>query len=99
MNANDPNRSSSGSSAATSKARETEDVDLSELLRSLRSLVSDSPERQAKIETLMVAYANGNLQVDAEATAAAMIDDAVMHRPRSAKFRNPRGSHFPSGPR
>ena len=99
MNANDPNRSSSGSSAATSKALEAEDVDLSELLRSLRSLVSDSPERQAKIERLMVAYANGTLQVDAEATAAAIIDDAVMHRPRPAKFRSPRGAHFPSGRR
>jgi anti-sigma28 factor (negative regulator of flagellin synthesis) len=86
MNVNDPNRSYTGSSAGTSRARQTnpsipgEDVHLSELLRCLRSLVSDSPERQAKIEGLMLAYANGDLQVDAEATAAAIIDDAIIHR-------------------
>ena len=87
MNVNDPHRPYAGSSAATSRARQiipsipAEDVHLSELLRSLRSLVSDSPERQAKIEGLMLAYANGDLQVDAEATASAIIDDAILHRP------------------
>ena len=84
MNVNDPNRSYAGSSAAASRARQTsippEDLHLSELLRSLRSLVSDSPERQAKIEGLMLAYANGDLEVDAEATASAIIDDAILHR-------------------
>jgi len=86
MNVNDPHRPNASSSAATSRARQTipaveaDDVDLSELLRSLRSLVSDSPERQAKIEGLMLAYANGDLQVNAEATASAIIDDAILHR-------------------
>jgi anti-sigma28 factor (negative regulator of flagellin synthesis) len=86
MNVNDPNRSFAGSSAGTSRARQTipsiptDDIHLSELLRCLRSLVSDSPERQAKIEGLMLAYANGDLEVDAEATASAIIDDAVLHR-------------------
>jgi anti-sigma28 factor (negative regulator of flagellin synthesis) len=86
MNVNDPYRSYAGSSAATSRARQpmpsvaVDDVDLSELLRSLRSLVSDSPERQAKIEGLMLAYANGDLEVDAEATASAIIDDAILTR-------------------
>ena len=94
MNVNDPNRSSLGSSAATSRARQTsspqpatsgealaafaEDVDLAELVRTLRSLAADSPERQAKIEGLMRAYASGDLRVDAEATASAIIDEAVI---------------------
>ena len=86
MNVNDPHRPYAGTSAATSRARQTtppiptDDIHLSELLRCLRSLVSDSPERQAKIERLMLAYANGDLQVDAEATASAIIDDAILHR-------------------
>jgi anti-sigma28 factor (negative regulator of flagellin synthesis) len=93
MNVNEPNRSSSGSSAAAARARQTvtplapssgaqpasaEDSHLCELLRILRSLAADSPERQAKIEGLMRADATGDLQVDAEATALAIIDDAVV---------------------
>jgi len=93
MNVNDPHRSSLGSSAATSRARQTitlqatsgealaafaEDVDLAELLRSLRSLAADSPERQAKIEGLVRAYAIGDLRGDAEVTASAIIDEAVI---------------------
>jgi hypothetical protein len=42
----------------------------------LCALAADSPERQAKIQSLMRAYATGSLQVDADATASAMIDDA-----------------------
>ena len=57
-----------------------EDIHLAELLRTLRSLAADSPERQAKIEGLMRAYASGDLQVDAEATASAIIDEAVIAR-------------------
>jgi flagellar biosynthesis anti-sigma factor FlgM len=56
-----------------------DDVHLSELVRSLRSLAADSPERQAKIENLARTYATGNYKVDAEATASAMIDDAFQH--------------------
>ena len=93
MNVNEPDHSSSGSSAAAARARQTVtplapsseappnsagDSHLSELLRSLRSLAADSPERQAEIEGLMRAYATGGLQVDAEATALAIIDDAVV---------------------
>jgi anti-sigma28 factor (negative regulator of flagellin synthesis) len=53
------------------------------LVRSLCALAADSPERQAKIQSLMRAYATGGLQVDAEATASAMIDDAFSsHRTR-----------------
>ena len=86
MNVNEPNRSVSSSSAATARARSeespasTSDRDLAELVRSLCALAADSPERQAKIQDLMRAYATGNLQVDAEATASAMIDDAFHSR-------------------
>jgi anti-sigma28 factor (negative regulator of flagellin synthesis) len=86
MNVNNPNRISSGSSAATARARLADpyagDFHLAELVRTLRSLVADSPERQAKMEGLMRAYAAGELRVDAEATASAMIDDAVVPRAR-----------------
>ena len=54
-----------------------DDVHLSELVRSLRSLAADSPERQAKIEGLARAYATGSYQVDSHATAAAIINDAT----------------------
>ena len=56
-----------------------DDVHLSELVRSLRSLASESPERQHRIEELARAHAGGSYQVDAEATASAMIDDAMVH--------------------
>jgi len=55
----------------------SDNVDLSELVRSLRSLASDSPERQAKLEELARMYASGNYTVDAAATAAKIIDDAI----------------------
>ena len=86
MNVNEPNRSASSSSAATARARNeeslasTSDGHLAELVRSLCALAGDSPERQAKIKSLMRAYATGNLQVNAEATASAMIDDAFGSR-------------------
>jgi anti-sigma28 factor (negative regulator of flagellin synthesis) len=87
MNVNNPNRTSVGPSAATAPARLADahagDFHLAELVRTLRSLVADSPERQAKMEGLMRAYASGELRVDAEATASAIIDDAV--RPRSRR--------------
>jgi len=86
MNLNEPNRSVSSSSAATARARTeespgaTSDGHLAELVRSLCALAADSPERQAKIKSLMRDYVTGNLQVNAEATAAAMIDDAFSSR-------------------
>ena len=54
-----------------------DDVHLSELVRSLRSLAADSPERQAKLEHIARSYAQGSYQVDAHATAANIIDDAL----------------------
>jgi anti-sigma28 factor (negative regulator of flagellin synthesis) len=92
MNVNEPNRSTSSSSAATVRARtapacspaelpdSASDGHLDELVRSLCALAADSPERQAKIRGLMRAYATGNLRVDAEATAGAIVDDAISSR-------------------
>jgi flagellar biosynthesis anti-sigma factor FlgM len=57
-----------------------DDVHLSELVRSLRSLAADSPERQARLENIARAYAQGTYQVDADATAAQMIRDATLKR-------------------
>jgi flagellar biosynthesis anti-sigma factor FlgM len=53
-----------------------DDVHLSELVQSLRSLTADSPERQARIEQIARSYANGTYQVDSKATASKIIDDA-----------------------
>jgi hypothetical protein len=84
MNVNQP--SASNSSAAAARARTDEslafasDGQLAELVRNLCALAADSPERQAKIQSLMHAYATGGLQVDAEATASAIVDDAFSPR-------------------
>jgi len=63
--------------AASSTSSSSDDVHLSELVRSLRSLASDSPERQNQIEQIARTYANGSYSVDAQATAGAIIDDAT----------------------
>jgi flagellar biosynthesis anti-sigma factor FlgM len=55
----------------------SDDVHLSELVRSLRSLAADSPERQAHLEQIARAYASGTYQVDAHATASKIVDDAI----------------------
>ena len=57
----------------------SDDVHLSELVRSLRSLVPDSPERQERIEQIARAYASGTYKVDAEATASKIIDDSLQY--------------------
>lgn len=67
-NANGPSSNSSSAS---------DDVDLSGLVRNLRSLAADSPERQGKVDQLTRAYASGNYTVDPQATAGAIIDDAT----------------------
>ena len=54
-----------------------DDVHLSELVRSLRSLASESPERQAHLEEIARTYARGAYQVDVQATASKIIDDAI----------------------
>jgi flagellar biosynthesis anti-sigma factor FlgM len=73
-------RANTANRAATSGAvnpSSNDDVHLSELVRSLRSLAADSPERQVQIEQLTRAYAAGNYKIDAEATASAIIQDAI----------------------
>jgi flagellar biosynthesis anti-sigma factor FlgM len=67
-------RSGSGSGA---NAVSQDDVHLSELVRSLRSLAADSPERQARLEQMARSYASGTYQVDTGGTASKIIDDAV----------------------
>jgi anti-sigma28 factor (negative regulator of flagellin synthesis) len=42
-------------------------------------LAADSPERKARIEQIARQYASGTYQVDAQATAAGIIDDAFQH--------------------
>jgi flagellar biosynthesis anti-sigma factor FlgM len=56
-----------------------DDVHLSELVRSLRSLAAGSPERQERLEQIARACANGTYQMDADATASKVIDDALLY--------------------
>jgi anti-sigma28 factor (negative regulator of flagellin synthesis) len=64
--------------ASTNGVAMGDDVHLPELVRSLRSLACDSPERQARMEELARVHASGNYTVDASAIAAKMIDDAMV---------------------
>lgn len=57
-----------------------DEMHLSELVRTLRSLVADSPERQERIEQIARAYASGSYHPDASATASKMIDDGFEYR-------------------
>lgn len=68
---------SRAANGANGAAASSDDVHLSELVRSLRSLAADSPERQARLEQIARAYANGTYQVDSRATASKIIDDAI----------------------
>jgi flagellar biosynthesis anti-sigma factor FlgM len=63
-------------STQTTATSSNDDVHLSELVKSLRSLAADSPERQAKLESLARSYANGSYAVDATASASKIIDDS-----------------------
>lgn len=54
-----------------------DDVHLSELVRSLRSLAAESPERQARLEQIARSVAGGTYQVDSKATASKIVDDAL----------------------
>jgi flagellar biosynthesis anti-sigma factor FlgM len=68
-----------GQQGAAGGTTSSDDIHLSELVRSLRSLAADSPERQARIEQIARAYAGGNYNVDAQATASKIIGDALHH--------------------
>lgn len=52
-------------------------VQLSGLAQSLNGLDAESPERDAKVEALAKAYADGTYNVDPDKTAAGIIDDAL----------------------
>ena len=70
-------QSSLESSSSTGSAQgSNDDVHLSELVRSLRSLAADSPERQARLEQIARSYANGTYNVDPKETASKIVDDA-----------------------
>jgi hypothetical protein len=55
-----------------------DDVHLSELVRSLRALAADSPERQAHIESIARTHAQGSYAVNAEGTAVEVIREALV---------------------
>ncbi len=62
--------------AARDAAASEDDIALADLVKCLRSLLVDSPERQARIEEIARAYARGVYRV-AEERAARIIDDAI----------------------
>lgn len=70
-------RPATNAGAGSTSAASGDDIHLSELVQSLRSLAADSPERQARLEQIARSYANGSYKVDAEGTASKMIDDAL----------------------
>ena len=76
-----PARTSTGTGASSTGAAggpaSSDDVHLSELVRGLRSLAADSPEHQTRMEQIARSYANGTYTVDAHATAAKIVDDAI----------------------
>jgi flagellar biosynthesis anti-sigma factor FlgM len=69
-------QSARSNNASGTNAVSQDDVHLSELVRSLRSLAADSPERQARLEQMARSYASGTYQVDTGGTASKIIDDA-----------------------
>ena len=56
-----------------------DDFHLSELVRNLRALAANSPERQERLEKIARACADGTYKVDAEGTAGRIIDDALQY--------------------
>jgi len=68
---------SAGGVSQNSSGGSGDDIHLSELVRSLRSLAADSPQRQQHLESIARTYAAGNYQVNASATAGKIIDDAT----------------------
>jgi anti-sigma28 factor (negative regulator of flagellin synthesis) len=73
-------RTSSHSGAGvtgTGDAASSDGVHLSELVRSLRSLAADSPERQMRMEQIARSAANGSYNVNAQGTAFKIVDDAL----------------------
>jgi len=78
-----PAQSAAAGASRTSGQAETstgDDVHLSELVRSLRTLAAESPERQAYIDKIAHAYARGEYRADPVATAGKIIDEALGHK-------------------
>lgn len=50
---------------------------ISNLARSLQSMETESPERQARIAEIARSYAEGTYRPDADATARSLISDAI----------------------
>jgi flagellar biosynthesis anti-sigma factor FlgM len=78
LNTTDASGRNQGSRATSHAAGD--DIHLSELVRSLRSLAADSPERQERLEQIARDYANGTYRVDSRATAGKIVDDARRYR-------------------
>lgn len=72
--ANGSRTAGANGSAATGGS---DDVHLSELVRSLRALATDSPERQQHLEQIARSYAAGTYQQDPHAVAGKIITDAL----------------------
>jgi anti-sigma28 factor (negative regulator of flagellin synthesis) len=49
-----------------------------DLVKTLRSMAADSPARQSRLKQIAKNYAQGTYRVDAQATAAKIIDDAFV---------------------
>jgi len=73
-------RSGPAGGAVSPSGDNADGVSLSGLAQTLRSLDIESPERQAQVDALAQAYAQGTYKVDAEAAAGGIIDDALKHR-------------------
>jgi flagellar biosynthesis anti-sigma factor FlgM len=71
-------RTAPGKGAALPEGGDASDgVQLSDLAQTVRTLAAESPEREAHIESIARAYARGGYEVDAEAVARGIIDDAL----------------------
>ena len=73
-------RSGSAGGPAAPAGDADDAVQLSGLAQTLLSLDEESPERQAQVNSLAQAYAQGNYKADTAATAGGIIDDALKHR-------------------
>lgn len=69
-------RTTKGTSS-TSKGSAADEVSLSSLASVLQGALSDSPERTAYLNALSADYAAGTYQPDAQATAKAIVRDAL----------------------
>lgn len=77
LNVADESRGTQAQRAPSDAA--ADDVHLSELVRSLRALAANSPDRQERLEQIARACANGTYKIDAEATAGKIVDDALQY--------------------